>query len=942
MRFLAPLAWAAACAAAGARPSDWPYNADTLDLEDFRDTVIPGAGYMSCDHAAKCAGGDVNYWIQAVERKYKIKGSRHVEATEFAKSQTFEKMAKSGLSILKVLPWLDPDRAPRGIAKEDVTFYTRTFEAMHAAGAPDVNKHFCAWGGAGEGLLGPCLTVKPGQSMDIFLKNDLHGNKDIHLNNAVPTLKGYFKKMRNLYLSQNNIFMRDIMGFGSARVTGGTLWPKDLARGDLQNIPGLDTGHGWDVVNLHLHGMKVSPHLFDPMGTSDPNAAWVSIQPDARSGQQCYCYKFHVADSQSKGVYIYHTHRHGTSSMATWGGMFGVLMTDSTTIEEANREDPPELERTPANNQGSSLLANLVTVARDEGLPFEDADIHMFVIWNSKWRFMSAQGGDLAQPLRDLANKNDPFRPQEKRANAANGGRVELNGFLPNQMPTTAMDPYLVNDEFQPTLRATAGHMSLFRIVCVSAEWMCGFQIFNNADKRIVPFHIVSSDGITWPAPGHYAGGQTLPVSLNEMGTFKVSEAYLVMGGANRHDLLVQFPRAGNYTIFQATYLGQNSQLLAHVKVSPGAHCGAAHQAGCKEKILTGRSLNAALEDLDPGRPITVRRSLSFAQELNRSMVPFVQWGIADKSQSKGSFQMYNVHEVNMVDEVGTCAVWDICSRNQVNHPFHVHVHPFQILEIRESFLPGVLNCAPPAQALLRSVVAEPLFRFRKGEWRDTAWVPPCGCLKIKQCYDAGAPRVRGGEVLPFEGKHVFHCHFLTHEDTGLIHNVMLRRPAHGLWMPKETPSRGLWLQTLQGHVAHHALASDPRKFPGAVVLSDASACPTQDPCGVLAGSRGCSLCPDHTWTNTGCTCMQPLPLLGRSERLAPDARAARSDVAGLAAWPRAQGLGARALAAAAAVGVVTAVAAFGLLLAVQRLRPRRVPAYALGSQHTLEAADDV
>jgi len=67
VRRLAPLAWAAAWPAVWGQPSqpDWPYNADTLDLEDFRDTAIPGAGYMSCDDAAKCAGGDVNYWIQA-------------------------------------------------------------------------------------------------------------------------------------------------------------------------------------------------------------------------------------------------------------------------------------------------------------------------------------------------------------------------------------------------------------------------------------------------------------------------------------------------------------------------------------------------------------------------------------------------------------------------------------------------------------------------------------------------------------------------------------------------------------------------------------------------------------------------------------------------------------------------------------------------------------
>jgi hypothetical protein len=42
-------------------------------------------------------------------------------------------------------------------------------------------------------------------------------------------VSGYFKKMQNLYLSQNNIFMRDIMGFGSARLTGGKLRPEDRA-----------------------------------------------------------------------------------------------------------------------------------------------------------------------------------------------------------------------------------------------------------------------------------------------------------------------------------------------------------------------------------------------------------------------------------------------------------------------------------------------------------------------------------------------------------------------------------------------------------------------------------------------------------------------------------------------------------------------------------------
>jgi hypothetical protein len=43
---------------------------------------------------------------------------------------------------------------------------------------------------------------------------------------------------------------------------------------------------------------------------------------------------------------------------------------------------------------------------------------------------------------------------------------------------------------------------------------------------------------------------------------------------------------------------------------------------------------------------------------------------------------------------------------------------------------------------------------------------------------------------------------------------------------------------------------------PGTVVQADYSACPEYDKCGVLA-AKGCSKCPDKTWTNDGCACHQ-------------------------------------------------------------------------------------
>lgn len=59
------------------------------------------------------------------------------------------------------------------------------------------------------------------------------------------------------------------------------------------------------------------------------------------------------------------------------------------------------------------------------------------------------------------------------------------------------------------------------------------------------------------------------------------------------------------------------------------------------------------------------------------------------------------------------------------------------------------------------------------GIWRDTAIVPPYGYLAIKQCYDAGVTPPGSEQFVHFGGKFAFHCHLRTHEDTGLIRNMM-------------------------------------------------------------------------------------------------------------------------------------------------------------------------
>lgn len=54
------------------------------------------------------------------------------------------------------------------------------------------------------------------------------------------------------------------------------------------NVP-----HMFDSTNLHLHGLDVIPHLFEPVGTGNPLAEMIDIMPG-----RSYDYEFKIPDDQ--------------------------------------------------------------------------------------------------------------------------------------------------------------------------------------------------------------------------------------------------------------------------------------------------------------------------------------------------------------------------------------------------------------------------------------------------------------------------------------------------------------------------------------------------------------------------------------------------------------------------------------------------------------------
>ncbi len=88
--------------------------------------------------------------------------------------------------------------------------------------------------------------------------------------------------------------------------------------------PGTDpmnNPHLFNTANLHVHGLQVVPHIFNPVGTSDPTAMMVAIQPGAT-----YAYNFAVPSDQPSGLYWYHPHHHGSTDVEVSGGMAGLII----------------------------------------------------------------------------------------------------------------------------------------------------------------------------------------------------------------------------------------------------------------------------------------------------------------------------------------------------------------------------------------------------------------------------------------------------------------------------------------------------------------------------------------------------------------------------------------------------------------------------------------
>lgn len=264
-----------------------------------------------------------------------------------------------------------------------------------------------------------------------------------------------------------------------------------------------------------------------------------------------------------------------------------------------------------------------------------------------------------------------------------------------------------VNGQVNPTFTLPQDGLLRLRLLNASASRFYRLMLEDH------PLYLIASDG----------GALAEPVEVPE----------LLLTPGERAEVLIQGNRkAGAYRLMTLPYdRGIQSMMDGMMGGGMQGHMGRRQQLSTTPQVLatvvygdrtTPLSLPQQLLPVDPlPEPQRVREFT-----LNHGMSPQVGVGflINDKA-----FDHHRVDTQTTLDQVED---WDIINLGGMDHPFHLHVHPFQVVS--------------------RNGVAEP---YRA--WKDTVLVRQTETVRIRVAFR------------DFPGKTVYHCHILDHEDKGMM-----------------------------------------------------------------------------------------------------------------------------------------------------------------------------
>ena len=491
--------------------------------------------------------------------------------------------------------------------------------------------------------------------------------------------------------------------------------------------------HGDNITNMHYHGTHVTPD-----GTGDnvmvdvypkghepktppptlPQKVWsqytndftIPLPPPAPNPLDP---SKKMTMGQAPGTHWYHAHKHGSVALQLLNGMSGAL------IIEGDFDDQLE-----------ALMPGLRKTEK----------------------------------VMVIQQLGDKVGIQKQQGSVLPG--VPLN-------TCAAGDPTpLVNGQLQPTIEMKPGEIQRWRFVNATMQQvsyltyrLIGQDVYNKWSKSGALPTDPNAPVIRQIA---YDGVQLAPERYNDP-NFGLAQEFTMAPG-NRTDILVQAPQT------------EGTFLLAFRSVH------GAPPAGCQPttvidrfllrlKVTAGSTVNMTLPtaanfppmpewlkwDDDPKITLPMRTLIFNWASDDKTNRPAINGKVFDESPNSPTVQRFtlNTAEELMLENYWASSI----------HPFHIHVNPFQVLEIFDP------NNPPATQHI---IMEKPYI------WRDTIAIPAAndhGKGADGQDPQGNRPPTTNGWVkirsrfVDFPGTFVLHCHILDHEDRGMMQEVQVQDP---------------------------------------------------------------------------------------------------------------------------------------------------------------------
>jgi FtsP/CotA-like multicopper oxidase with cupredoxin domain len=406
---------------------------------------------------------------------------------------------------------------------------------------------------------------------------------------------------------------------------------------------------------------------------------------------------------QAPGTHWYHSHKHGSTALNSFNGMSGVFIVEGQYDRDLNRFYN-------GKGPGGTGLQQHVMVIQQ---------------YAAALNLMSAQGSP-----------------------------------APNAQGTTKEPLVFVNGVHQPYVTMRPGETQLWRMLNACAQVQVGITGITPVPSASavaqgqVTYKQIAQDGVQF-----HQKNFDLPSNTNP--AFRLS-------AGNRADLLVQAPStAGTYSMNIATYpfpgvlnspAPTTTLVTIQVAGAPIAPMGFPNGTDYP-------TFPQFLTDIDP-RTIFIRREIVFNSLQGIGHANPGPNGTLPPQHTINGGQFEN-DVINQIMELGTAEEWTLKNTTTiVQHPFHIHINPFQIVEVFDPSLDPNIDPENPYASKQCFVPLQAPYK-----WWDTIGIP--AAVTAKSIVIPGHVKIRH-RFDDFTGMYVFHCHILAHEDRGMMQLVQV------------------------------------------------------------------------------------------------------------------------------------------------------------------------